>query len=481
VCGACNLSGSVGMCTPLPGPGAPPCASHFVCSGSTPSCPTTCSNDAVCAFGYFCSGGTCAPANLANGAPCASSAQCISGFCSSGGICAPGWDWSAQLTSSDVSAATTLNGVAYFFTDSSLNGLNLSTGLPIASPYVAGGAIENFPEVVPLADGKTYVFFTANDGYLYKVDATTLTLVSRLKLATAPDVLQGTPSIQVASYASTAFKSAWGGRDLVYVVTRHATDTTANQVLAVDAAAMTLPAVWQFTGSAGQPMDYASEGCAVDYARDLLYCGTNQPSGGTQSTLWAFSTVGGTLAWSVNAGSLHNRPQPANGLIYVADMTATLRAIDPAGSGAQKWSLALHPGAYVANNLWAEFRLGPTQVFVTDSTGIVYDVLDNGPNGTIKWQRSFGAAHAIALSAVAPTMGLEFVGLDDGTLHQLDIGTGNDIKHALVLRANAPTPGNLVVPPTMAIEGTATDINKLMTSSAGNFGTVAKQLAVPLP
>jgi hypothetical protein len=472
-CGSCGTC-STGSCTPVYGPDS---CSPEVCSGTSPTCPTTCATDAGCAFGFWCSVTACVAANLANGVACTTSAQCLSGFCS--GTCTNGWDWATQAVSGDVSPSLNLNGFGYLFTDSTVKKIDLSTGAVSAS-YLAGGSIENFPEVAPLADGQTYVFFTASDGYLYKVNTATMALATRRQLATAPDTLQATPALQIAAYSSTNFTTAWAGHDLVYVLTRHATDTVGNQLIAVDAA--DLSTKWSFTGTVAQPMDYGSEGCYLDYATDLLYCGTHQPA--AQSTLWAFDTTKatGNLSWSINAGSLHNRPQLASGVLYVADMSATLRAIDPA-SHTQKWSrvISASPGAYVANNLWAEFRLGPTQVFVTDSTGALTDVVDNGGSSTVKWTRTFAGAHAMSPASVAPTPMLAFVGLDDGTVHELDLAAGADVKTRLILHANSATPGNIVVEPTFAVEGAATDINKVITSSAGNFGTNTKQIAVPLP
>jgi outer membrane protein assembly factor BamB len=299
------------------------------------------------------------------------------------------------------------------------------------------------------------------------------------------DVVQATPAVQLGAYSNAAFTAAQPNRDLVYVLTYHGCgDTTGNQVIALDASNLAAAPVWTFNATGGTPMDYGSEGCSIDYDNNRLYCGTNQPSGGTQKTVWAIDTRDGTLVWSVNANAVHNRPQllpgPKNHL-FVADMNAHLFAFD-AATGAQAWMLTLNstPGAYVSNNLWGEFRAPfQDQVFVTDSAGFLYGVVDNGTSGSVRFTLFGGAAKAMSPVVVSPTPGKAFVGLSDGTVHQIDLASGTDDKNRIVASANAPTPGNPVVEPTLFLLGAATDINRMIVSSSGNFGTVARQIWVP--
>jgi hypothetical protein len=134
----------------------------------------------------------------------------------------------------------------------------------------------------------------------------------------------------------------------------------------------------------------------------------------------------------------------------------------------------------VSNNLWAEFRAPfQDQVFVIDSAGFLYDVLDNGTSASVRFTLFGGAAKAVSPVAVSPTPGKAYVGLSDGTVHQIDIATGTDEKNHIVASANAPTPGNPVVEPTLLLLGAVTDINRMVVSSSGNFGTVTRQIWVP--
>ena len=85
-CNACNLDGAVGTCTPRAGPGNPSCA-PYVCNGTVPGCPHSCTSDAHCVSTHYCSPtGTCSP-RLGNGASCSSDTHCTSGACVDGVCC----------------------------------------------------------------------------------------------------------------------------------------------------------------------------------------------------------------------------------------------------------------------------------------------------------------------------------------------------------------------------------------------------------
>jgi hypothetical protein len=59
-CQSCNFQGSPGTCTndPAGSPGTPSC-SPYLCSGSSPSCSGSCTNNSNCAPGYNCTNGIC--------------------------------------------------------------------------------------------------------------------------------------------------------------------------------------------------------------------------------------------------------------------------------------------------------------------------------------------------------------------------------------------------------------------------------------
>jgi hypothetical protein len=86
-CDRCDLGGSVGTCTvtPVGQLGAPSCA-PFLCDGVNPACPSLCAQDANCAPGAYCNGGTCT-FKAVNGTPCGVAGECRTGFCVDGVCC----------------------------------------------------------------------------------------------------------------------------------------------------------------------------------------------------------------------------------------------------------------------------------------------------------------------------------------------------------------------------------------------------------
>jgi hypothetical protein len=524
-CAACNLAGSLGTCSPALGQGTPACANGYACNGSSQSCPTSCSGDAGCQGGFYCAGGVCT-AQGGVGQSCTANDQCLSGICNV--TCQPGEpDWQSLSSVGNVTPAanTTIGTVdlSVFATDNLLNALNDDAG----GAQLAGGplalprTVENFPPVVPLADGKNYAIVTSQNGFLYKVriDPTLSPAMAVVdsrdfRRAGCPgDTLRAAPAIQIAAY-STGF----GTKDLVYVSTSHCQSldptncpasclTTSpfdtqpkNQVIAVDAANLATT-VWTFSPPGG--MGYGSDECTVDYASNQVYCGTDQPTGATLPTVWAVPTTGaGTFtapSWSKQLGSVHNHPQLgtrspttcALDHLYVGDMSGNLTALDLNASGTQVWQVAI--GAFIANNVWAETRgAAPSPcgtpsagyrdaVYVTDGSGGVSVVQDNGASGTRSVFTGL-AAHAVSPVTLDPTTtkpgGKGWVGLDDGTVAQLNLDTLAVEKSYLVAHAGAPTAGNPVTEPTLALISTNL---KMIISSSGNFGTATKQLVVPLP
>jgi hypothetical protein len=132
-CNACNLSGNLGSCTNVSAgsAGAPSC-SPYVCSGTSASCPSSCSGDSQCASGFYCSGGTCV-SKKTNGTTCSAANQCQSGNCVDGYCCnsACGGSCDACNVSGSLGSCTVVSGG--------------SPGAPSCSPYLCNGANASCP------------------------------------------------------------------------------------------------------------------------------------------------------------------------------------------------------------------------------------------------------------------------------------------------------------------------------------------------
>lgn len=87
-CDRCNLAGSIGQCSVAPAgtPGSDPDCGLYLCNGTSPHCPTSCSKDNQCVSTAACLGGVC-DGTAPNGASCTADNFCTSGFCSQGVCC----------------------------------------------------------------------------------------------------------------------------------------------------------------------------------------------------------------------------------------------------------------------------------------------------------------------------------------------------------------------------------------------------------
>jgi hypothetical protein len=362
----------------------------------------------------------------------------------------------------------------------------------------AGVTIRKFT-VVRLTDGNFWAFITASDGRLYKLNALTFGAASLTSVDTKrglgcvpDDTLLAGPTLQLAAFSTGL------AQDLVIVPTFHGCgDHSLNQVIAYNAA--NLSEVWRFNTFGEYQVDYFSEGCSIDYQRNVVFCGANLEPGRNQKTLFAIRTVSGgsgadagTPLWAVNANAIRNRPhlsyqrgQIGAQTLYVADHLGIVHAINP-NTGGERWQLPITaPGTNVTQNLWAEFR-PPYEgmLFVTDTAGDLHAVFDpwSGPApeaGFEVWTFTHSGSNRImSLGSVAPTLGKLYLGMFDGTVHQVTISNGGD-EATYNVSLNAPTLGDTVLDPTLHLEGAA-DINKMVAAAyAGSAGSQMKQFPVP--
>ncbi len=407
--------------------------------------------------------------------------------------------WSkTPVAGGNTTASNNIFGYRLFAVGSKLYGYHSDGSTIIKQPadggsYYGGatGAIQAFPVAVPLKnDPNTYIFVASDDGYLRKINAASLTLVGMPRSITsgscASDALHGTPTVQLAQYSNAAFTGAAkiGGRDIVMVITYHGCgDRSRNQVVAVDANDLT-NTLWTFNGGEYQ-MDYGSEGCSLDYNTNTLYCGTHLDPGRSQNTVWAIDTTNGTLKWAANVNSVHNRPQfpPKNAThLYVADTIGRVHALRLT-DGVEEWNVVLSasPSISVTANLWAEFRPPyDSTLYVTDTSGTLYSIYDAGANsgdGIIAWTKSFGGSHIMSLGSVSPTLAKIYVGLNNGTVHQLDLSSGSDEANRVIDGSGT----GVVTDPTLDIVNSGTDINSMVASSYGGAnGTITKEFCLPM-
>ena len=139
-CDACNLPGTVGLCTPRAnGAAGSPACIPYLCDGGAATCPTSCAGDANCATGHYCSAGTCVPTQ-GIGATCSGANQCASGECVDGVCCNTACDGACDAC--NLAGST---GVCAPVADG-------TPGAPTCSPFLCDGTATNCPSTCATSD-----------------------------------------------------------------------------------------------------------------------------------------------------------------------------------------------------------------------------------------------------------------------------------------------------------------------------------------
>ncbi len=347
--------------------------------------------------------------------------------------------------------------------------------------------LQNFPNPAPLdfATPTHALFVAEQSGFIHGLDAETgnalpnwLSGFDTRRPSCPADQVLATPVVQLRAYSNQAFKDAYAG-DVVFVITRTGCgDDSENRILALDARNPGATPLWTYAPqSDGLTMSFGSEGGSIDYDNNLIYFGTNSIGG--QHTLWAIRTApsdampSGTRKWSRNAGSVRNRPALRENRVYVVNFPGSLRAYR--NDGTLLYTLPVSGGANVVRNPWPELRGGfSSTTYSTDAAGFLHSLLEFdygptsdqacgylGPGTGVCGASGFAATNLggviRTMPAISPTNGKLYVGLTNGSLHQVNAATG-------LHESNAVMPGE-VYDPTLEVEGGASYANRLMAAS----------------
>ncbi|MGH9601496.1 MAG: HYR domain-containing protein [Terriglobales bacterium] len=290
-----------------------------------------------------------------------------------------------------------------------------------------GGTIAGF-SLDMLKSGEQASFVTAQDGYLTRInDDGTKAWSSSTKRFSCPlgDQITTPPTVQLWDLSNAAFRNA-SNDDLVFVITHTGCgDTTSNRVYAFRASDGTQQ--WVFNQDGAYQMDFARESCALDYATNTLYCGTNLCTDCSQDTLWAIDSRDGTLKWSRAYGSIRARPAIGYGgkRLYVASFAGTLRALD-ISTGDPIWSFLVSASAFLITNPWVDSRPeGDHWVILTTSDGSLHVLKDAGnaaerAGEAIKVGLGIGFTTAPVFSR---STGKIYAGVSDNTVREFDVTT----------------------------------------------------------
>lgn len=319
--------------------------------------------------------------------------------------------------------------------------IDATTGLRAYPPVSLGGAISGRSPILDAADssvGQNVIYVADQSGLAYAVATDT----GQILWAVDPFRNGGTPflaagGLMVKSFASTAFTLP---HDLFVVGTRNAGTTTGNAIAGIDG--NTGATLWQTIGGTGTvpPMDIINSSPQVDYGRNLLWF-TSRSNGGTaQPSLWGVDANTGAVRVTAALGDTDSSPVLPDGqeVLFEENGTSngTLFAIDPA-TGNKLASLAYADGALVDYPIVVNFSTPYTVIFsgATAVHAVSYDV--TAKTFTALWTRAINTPSApvgVALSGLSDV----YVGSNDGTIHEIDIASGADIRQ---VTANKGQPG----------------------------------------
>jgi hypothetical protein len=524
-----NLCNGVETCdvtTGLCRPGTPPscddgnpCTTD-VCSSGTNACihPSApdglpCGGSLFCVLGQTCQSGVCGGGVARD---CDDGLACTANACSeaqhacivTGCTAAP--CWSAPLGSGvatlPVSDAALLPAGApptttFLGKGSTLYALRNATDATGTAGSVRwswtslGNTLNNFPAPVPMSSGAgVYLYVTTSDGHLYKIGASDGAVAGQAdtrRTSCPADQVSASPAVQLYNFSNATFQNEMDSHlghahdDLIIVITRNQCgDSTRNRVIAYYASDLTIK--WMFNSAGTFKMDYGSDACSVDYANNLVDCGTNLNPGQTsQNSLWAIDSTGVAAQprWSANAGPIVNRPMLNGGRLYVANADGTVMAYDPAGNAATGgaaplWTSPVVLSAAVRRAPWVEGRGGTwaNRILALDSAGAVHRITDLGTHGARDWSIVPGGTglQFVASPAVEPTLGKAYLGRSDGMVQQIDLSSG--ASEALISSGSS----NFVFDPSLDLSNGTTATGRLTVATGVATGAVS-QFCAPTP
>jgi outer membrane protein assembly factor BamB len=344
----------------------------------------------------------------------------------------------------------------------------------------AGTTINNFPSPIPSSNdgGSLALFISGTDGIVRKIDATSGSIVwsyDTRRPTCAQDQVISTPSVQLKQYSNSTFVGAHGGNDLVYVVTRYACGGTfQNRIIAIGG--IDGQAHWQFNAAGAIGVGYGSEGCAIDYQNNRLYCGTFLDTG-TSLSLWSLDVITGALRWSHNAGSIQNRPTLAtSNRLYVGNLSAQIHSYDVSGaSPILRWIQPVIAGRNIRKNIQVVISsTAPDRIFALDDGGVLHAYEDGSSMPTPLWPSLDGGGIGYrSLSAVLPNTSKAYLARNDGRVQQLSttLGSVEAFRDIGTTGPSAPAPFSTL--------GIGSPEDRVLAAALGPDGVVLQQFCAP--
>jgi len=320
--------------------------------------------------------------------------------------------------------------------------INAVTGMRQFVPISLGGSIASRSPLIDAASsstGQDIDYVTDQDGLIYAVNTDTGVIDWVVNpITTGTLSLQGGPSVQLKSIAG-------GSNDVVFFGTRNTGTTTGNQIFALNGntganlswSPLTGPIATTNLGS--QNLDIINSTPLVDYVHNVIWvtsrsaCGTGQPS------LWSINPSTGATTAIPNLGDIDASPTLtfSSDVLFVGTVgdsgggtctagNSTIYAINPT-TGATIASYASTDGPIVSYPVVLN-ATPPYIVIFSGATAVHLLSIDTSrpsPMFAPVWSTTIASPSA-PISYTGSSY--VYVGSSDGTIHELQLTTGADVK-----------------------------------------------------
>jgi hypothetical protein len=322
--------------------------------------------------------------------------------------------------------------------------MNAVTGMRQFVPISLGGSIASRSPLIDAGSsstGQDIDYVTDQDGLICAVNTDTGVIDWVVNPITSGALsLQGGPAVQLKSLAG-------GSNDVVFFGTRNTTTTTANQIFALNGntganlswSPLTGP-IMVTNSMTTQNLDIINSTPLVDYVHSVIWVTSRSACGTAQPSLWQINPTTGATQAIANLGDIDASPT----LTYSSDVlfvgtvgdsivgatctagNSTIYAINPT-TGATISSYVSTDGPIVSYPVVLN-AAPPYVVIFSGSTAVHLLTIDTSLTSPVfvpVWSKTIANPSA-PISYTGSSY--VYVGSSDGTIHELLLTTGADIK-----------------------------------------------------
>ncbi len=326
--------------------------------------------------------------------------------------------------------------------------INAVTGLREFVPISLGGSIASRSPVIDAASsstGQDIDYVTDQDGLIYAVNTDTGVIDWVVNpITTGTLSLQGGPSVQLKSVAG-------GSNDVVFFGTRNTGTTTGNQIFGLNGntganlswSPLTGP-IMVTNSMTAQNLDIINSTPLVDYVHSVIWVTSRSACGTSQPSLWQINPTTGATKAIANLGDIDASPTLtfSSDVLFLGTVgdslvgmtctagNSTIYAINPT-TGATIASYASTDGPMVSYPVVLN-ATPPYIVIFSGTTAVHLLTIDTSRPAPVMFAQVWSTTIANPSAPISYTgSSYVYVGSSDGTIHELLLTTGADIKNAV--------------------------------------------------